>query len=54
MVTYSPYAKRPEGFLEKPCLADQTLRQAQDNAFGTVRNITYLITSQTLVSQNPL
>jgi hypothetical protein len=27
----SPYAERPEGFLEKPCYVTQT--------FGTVRNI---------------
>ena len=46
----SPYAERPEGIiltgeavskgsLEKPYSVNQTLRQAQDNAFGTVGNI---------------
>jgi hypothetical protein len=37
-----PVETLPKDSFEKPCFADQTLRQAQDNAFGMVRNISYL------------
>ena len=37
----SLYAERPEGSRKSSLFVVQTLRQAQGNAFGTVRNISY-------------